>query len=429
MGSPKKAKAEPGCSDRISTLPKEIKECILSNLNVQEAVRASILSSAWRNVWTTMPDILLYDWSFASSVSHTTARSKFITLVDLALALHKGSLDTFILEAHRSFHDVIDRWISMLSKKVPKAITIKFASGPKFKIHSSLFSISDLKHLRVKYCIITLPRKFEGFKRLVVLNLKSFFCTDSDISYLISSCPMLNTLRLKYFEGINCLNIQAPVLEVLEVEGQFEDLHLNAPSLLHAYLTLDKTEAHKYVPVAHDGKRYLMQVFGSLVDVKTLIVSGSFLTYLSKGCLLTKLPGAFHRLEKIGIERCFWNWTEALAICSIFENARMLRELEIWSYPREEVYARNGVWDQDETAIQKPPLDHLSMVTINEFRGLRCEVSFLGMLLSWAPALEELKIHRVNDEDDDSEEICMCKALMRLLALPRVSPKAKVIVT
>ncbi|KAM0913711.1 hypothetical protein ACQ4PT_011990 [Festuca glaucescens] len=265
MGSPKKSKVEPGCSDRISSLPKEIKECILSNLKVQEAVRASILSSAWRNVWTTMPDILLYDWSFASPVSQTTARSKFITLVDLVLALHKGSLDTFILEANRSFHDVIDRWISMLSQKVPKAITIKFASGPKFKIPSSLFSISDLKNLRVKYCIITLPRKFEGFKR----------------------------------------------------------------------------------------------------------------------------P----------------------------------------SYPREEAYARNGAWDQDETAIQKLPLDHLSMVTIYEFRGLDCEVSFVRMLLSWAPALEELKIHRVNDEDDDSEEICMCKSLMRLLALPRVSPKAKVIVT
>ncbi|KAM0913710.1 hypothetical protein ACQ4PT_011990 [Festuca glaucescens] len=338
MGSPKKSKVEPGCSDRISSLPKEIKECILSNLKVQEAVRASILSSAWRNVWTTMPDILLYDWSFASPVSQTTARSKFITLVDLVLALHKGSLDTFILEANRSFHDVIDRWISMLSQKVPKAITIKFASGPKFKIPSSLFSISDLKNLRVKYCIITLPRKFEGFKRPVILNL-------------------------------------------------------------------------------------------NLADVKTLTVSGSFLTYLSKGCLLTKLPGAFHRLEKIGIERCFWNWTEALAICSIFQNARMLRELEIWSYPREEAYARNGAWDQDETAIQKLPLDHLSMVTIYEFRGLDCEVSFVRMLLSWAPALEELKIHRVNDEDDDSEEICMCKSLMRLLALPRVSPKAKVIVT
>jgi hypothetical protein len=158
----------------------------------------------------------------------------------------------------------------MLSTKGPGAITIKLTSGPQYKIPSSLFSISHLYFLYLKNCSISLPKEFEGFKLLRVLKLKVFASTDSDISNLISSCPLLDAVRLRYFEGINCLNIQSQTLQILEIEGNFEDIRVDAPNLLHMYLTLDDTEGHQSVPVQGDRKSYLKQTFGSLTRFTTL---------------------------------------------------------------------------------------------------------------------------------------------------------------
>uniref|UniRef100_A0A0E0K0Q9 At1g61320/AtMIF1 LRR domain-containing protein n=1 Tax=Oryza punctata TaxID=4537 RepID=A0A0E0K0Q9_ORYPU len=406
----------------------------------------------------------------------------------------------------RTYHDVFDRWMYMLSRKKPRSIRIKFYNGHNYKIPSSLFCISDLDYLHLKRCIVGLPQEFEGFKRLTVLNLKYFSSTDSDINNLISSCPLLNAFYLKHFEGISCLSIQAEalqdlevkgnfqdfhlhapnlsdvyvtldkteshqsvvvagnrknylkqafvsltstsrltvkrciialpqefegfkrllVLQILEVEGKFEDFHLYAPNLSHVYLTLAKTEPQQSVAVVGDRKNYVKQAFVSLSSIEELTISGSFLTYLSKGCLLTKLPGVFDRLKKICIEKCFWNWTEVLGACSIFHNAPTFTELEIWSVPRPEAFKRKATWDQDQTKIEEPTLHHLVAVTINDFVGLDCEVALVGLLLGWSPALEELKIFRAKNIND--EYMCICKALTKLLALPRASNKAKITV-
>nr|TKW39562.1 hypothetical protein SEVIR_1G186900v2 [Setaria viridis] len=376
MGHAKKAKVKHTVdvsSDRISSLPQEIKAKILSNLTTDMAVRASVLSSAWRNVWTTTPGIFLCDCSDSSEAFSMSGQSKFVTLVDMALSLHKGPLDTFTIHGTQSYHDVFARWMYTLSTKGPEDITIKLTSGPKYKIPSSLFSISHLYFLYLKNCSISLPKKFEGFKLLKVLKLKVFSSTDSDISNLISSCPLLDSVHLRYFEGINCLSIQAQAMQILEIEGNFENLCVNAPNLVNMYLRLDNIEGYQSVPAHGDRKSYLKQTFGSPTCLRTLNVDGSFLT----------------------------------------------------GYPRPEAFTRKGIWDQDETEIQAPKLDHLMMITLNDFMGLDCEVALLGLLLSWAPALEEMKIIIAEDTTDQR----VFSATKKLLALPRASTKAKIIVT
>jgi hypothetical protein len=86
----------------------------------------------------------------------------------------------------------------------------------------------------------------------------------------------------------------------------------------------------------------------------------------------------------------------------------------------------SNTWDQDQARIKEftvqVQLDHLVTASVQGFRGLDCEVDFVAKLLSWAPALEELKI-----EWKGKTECSM--VLAKLLALPRVSPRAKVIVT
>ncbi|XP_044973539.1 F-box/FBD/LRR-repeat protein At1g13570-like isoform X1 [Hordeum vulgare subsp. vulgare] len=418
MSTCKKARAEATSivsSDRLSSLPPEIKGDILSRLNVEEAVRTSILSTTWRDEWTDMPEISLCDGNFT--------RTKFITLVDMVLLLHKGIIEEFDISGNKSYHDEFGRWMLMLSRRSPKSVIIKLNSGPRYRIPSYLFSIDGLMSLELENCIISLPLVFQGFKSLTDLSLKNFYSTDMDIQTLISSCPDLTDLILTSVEGIDCLNIQAPKLEYLNVEGEFEDIKLDAPNLEVAIFSLDqKAKAYQSVPIAHDKEGYVKQLLESISDVKTLSVSGSlFLKYLIKGCILTKFPAMFHRLENIYLGICIWDQRQASAICSFFQNAPNLKMVELWSYPR-------ITWEhyQDQAIIQELTLemqmDHLVTANVKHFGGLDYEVDFVAKLLSWAPALEEVKL-------EWKGKIDRSMVLTKLLALPRVSPRAKIIIT
>ncbi|OEL15891.1 hypothetical protein BAE44_0023090 [Dichanthelium oligosanthes] len=353
---------------------KEIRSQILSYLNAEESVRASIQSTTWKDVWNKMPQILLCNSSFGSSESSPEiARSKFVTLGHCRS--HNGPLDTFSIEGEGSdYHDVFDRWMYMLSMKKPRDITTRLWSFIAYKIPSSLFRINGLEHLYLENSIISLPRMFEGFNRLKVLNLEGFFSTDNDISNLISNCPLLGTLVLNNIWDIYCLNIRAQALQNLVVKGNFEDLHLHTPNLVHARLvSSNHTEDDESDPLQHDLEGYSRQAFGSLTCIKTLIVSNSFLM------------------------------SQHLA----------------------EDFIPKIIFDEDYSDIQAPTLDRLVTITFHDFMGLECEIALLGSLLSWASALEEVTI----DVDSSMTDQCICKAMKKLLAFARASAKAKVLFT
>lgn len=97
------------------------------------------------------------------------------------------------------------------------------------------------------------------------------------------------------------------------------------------------------------------------------------------------------------------------------------------SFPWDNDFGPMSLWDQDQTSIADLTLqmDHLVTVSVNDFLGLDYEVDFVGKLLSWAPVLEEVKIN----VDCTRAFSLGSKVLKKLLALPRVSDKAKIIVT
>jgi hypothetical protein len=103
----------------------------------------------------------------------------------------------------------------------------------------------------------------------------------------------------------------------------------------------------------------------------------------------------------------------------------MCCEKKLQSHPWIEGFEPMTTWDQDQARIEELTLqmDHLITVRVDRFLGLDYEVNFVGKLLSWAPALEEAKIDWKGEETDCG------MVLKKLLALPRVSPKAKVTVT
>ncbi|KAF7026358.1 hypothetical protein CFC21_038471 [Triticum aestivum] len=396
-------------SDSISSLPPEIKGDILSRLNVEEAVRTSTLSSTWKDAWTYMPKIITRDGNFA--------QTKFVTLVDTVLSLHKGTIEKFDISGKGSYHDEFVRWMLMLSRRSPRSVIIKLNSGPRYRIPSCLFSIAYLKCLCLENCTISLPRAFEGFKSLTYLSLKIFCSTDRDIQNLILCCPILTNLILIYFEGIHCLNIQAPKLEYLKVYGDFEDIALDAPNLEEATLSIDyRSNVYQSVPIALHKESLVKRALGSLSEIKSLLITGFFLKYLSKGCIPMRLPAVFRRLEYIYVMINFEDQRQVLTACSLFQIAPNLKELKISSYR----WGIPDLDDQDQASTQELIMqmqmqtDHLVTASMYYFEGLDYEIDFVAKILKveWRGDVERSKV-----------------VAKLLLDLPRASPRAKVIVT
>uniref|UniRef100_R7W6P3 F-box/LRR-repeat protein 15/At3g58940/PEG3-like LRR domain-containing protein n=1 Tax=Aegilops tauschii TaxID=37682 RepID=R7W6P3_AEGTA len=97
------------------------------------------------------------------------------------------------------------------------------------------------------------------------------------------------------------------------------------------------------------------------------------------------------------------------AAYSFFQNALNLKKLAVWSYPL-------STWDQCQPRILEHTLqmqmDHLVMASVGCFRGLDYIVDFVAKQLSWAPALEEVKIEWKGETDSNL-------VLAKLLALSR----------
>ncbi|KAK6921465.1 F-box domain [Dillenia turbinata] len=68
--------------DRISKLPDAILTQILSRLPTELSVSTSVLSSRWRYVWTSVPDLV---FEFGEAIQRDP---RFINFVDRILALH-----------------------------------------------------------------------------------------------------------------------------------------------------------------------------------------------------------------------------------------------------------------------------------------------------------------------------------------------------
>uniref|UniRef100_A0A453GUF3 FBD domain-containing protein n=1 Tax=Aegilops tauschii subsp. strangulata TaxID=200361 RepID=A0A453GUF3_AEGTS len=167
---------------------------------------------------------------------------------------------------------------------------------------------------------------------------------------------------------------------------------------------------------------------------------------------VTKLPVVFTRLEDIYLVICLSDQRQVLTACSLFQNAPNLKNLGMlvcmppvnplppstiqsmfveFTVPNrcEKKYMQSypsRTWDEDKASIQELTLqmqmDHLVTASVKEFRGRDYEVDFVAKLLTWAPALEEVKL-------EWKGQIDRSMVLTKLLALPRVSPRAKVIVT
>lgn len=233
--------------DFVSDLPQSIIESILTRLPIRDAVRTSILSSKWRYKWSMLTQLVFDEKCVTLSTDRGLVEKNMVNLITRALFLHQGPIHKFQLanSCLQSCPD-IDQWILFLSRNDIKELVLELGEGEWFRVPSCLFNCKKLSRLELFRCELDPPPSFTGFLCLKNLSLYQVIVTPEAIESLISSCPLLESLALSYSDSL-ALNICAPNLKYLFLDGEFKDICLENTPLLVAisvdmYMTDDIAE-------------------------------------------------------------------------------------------------------------------------------------------------------------------------------------------
>ncbi|PRQ32693.1 putative F-box domain, FBD domain, leucine-rich repeat domain, L domain-containing protein [Rosa chinensis] len=363
--------------DRISNLPSNVTQQILSYLPIKDAGKTSMLSKDWRFKWAMLPS-LVFDHEIDD-----------VDSVDHVLLLHPGPIFSFKLSAQNIMDkSAINRWIRHLSRQPIRQFILKgcynfYSNRRPYDVSSSLFSCQDLTHLELSDCSLRLPWTFNGFRMLRTLNIKRVTVARDELEKMIVCSPLLERLTLRDLQGITRLKIHAPNLQFLKVRGDFEDVELtNTLNLVH--VSLDRNRAH------WRGDRLLNSCV-KLPYIKRLTIEGCILESAT-GSLPKELRRPCLYLNFLSINIRLNNLEEISTVMCLLRSSPALQELEISVRQQyeEATTAREATpWLNDN---QNWEFSKLQRVKVTGFSGAQAEVDFIKFLFLSSPALQELEV-------------------------------------
>ncbi|PIA53293.1 hypothetical protein AQUCO_00900104v1 [Aquilegia coerulea] len=200
--------------DRISCLPEEIRDHIVSYLSMEEAIRTSVLSRKWRKVCSSLTN-LKFKQSYFERVKRLNLQ-QFIEIINQTLAQHDGSdinkfellFDVAYKEGDQLFVPHLNEWVSFAVNHNVRKLYIWGKDWQKFRFTSSSLTTTTTTYDSLEILtlgVITLqelPRniKFPNLKSLILLMLDVSNATV--IQQLLSASPMLDyfSMSLRYIK-------------------------------------------------------------------------------------------------------------------------------------------------------------------------------------------------------------------------------------
>ncbi|TVU26450.1 hypothetical protein EJB05_28997, partial [Eragrostis curvula] len=211
------------CVDRLSTLPDEILQHILSFLRAQEAVRTCVLAQSWRHVWKLMRQLRITGILTPASV---LGIQKFVRHLFL-LRLHELTESPLDL-CEIIFHEFDDENIAFIKIWIKWAIMCKIQT-----FHLDLFREHMISHddkplisshlTKIQLSGLMLSESFADFSRCSVLqDLQIVRCDLSEVRKLMSP-------SLKFLVITECTSAQNSRLRICV--PHLVSLHLDEPSM------------------------------------------------------------------------------------------------------------------------------------------------------------------------------------------------------
>ncbi|XP_016438129.1 F-box/FBD/LRR-repeat protein At1g13570 isoform X2 [Nicotiana tabacum] len=219
--------------DVLSNLPKIVIDEILMRLSLRDAVRTSILSKKWRYNWCTLPQLKLDQTLWKTTKDLTCFTSNFTKIIYHILTLHEGPITQFTLSIpYLEGCPNFDNLIYFLSRNGIQHLVLEHQSGNLYKLPSSFFTCSQLRHLSLENCIIRPPHVFKGFERLISLKLSGVTISSELLGSLISHSLFLENLVLENSDISNPVEISAPKLRSFVFIGDIHFIRLKYVPLL-----------------------------------------------------------------------------------------------------------------------------------------------------------------------------------------------------
>ncbi|KAK4434308.1 F-box/FBD/LRR-repeat protein [Sesamum alatum] len=409
-------------ADRISNLPCNVVDHILTNLPLRDAVRTSVLSSEWRYKWVTVP-YLSFDWTSKANLS---GKHNIESVIYQVLILHRGPIIKFKLNVvDLEPSPAIGHWLRFLSNHRLEELILQFSSYLSHKpVPNDLYTLDHLRHLYLVRAQLKSPLAFKGFSRLVRLDLENVYTPYGEFKQFISKCPLLEYLNVYSNSLVPDLEIDAPKLKLFHFSGLFISICFkNTPVLDEISITLNDTTKQA---AAQDSGYKLIKFFGPVSSsVKRLKVNGNFLQFLGgAGRVPQKLPQSLRHLTVLQLSDINFILTVEVA-CSLclIRSSQNLQILEVTSRT-----TRNN---DEEAAAQflkaqqncELTFSRLENVKINDLSGSEPEMEFLKLLLSAATALMKLEVMSKYACAIEEES----KILKELVRFRRASIKAEII--
>ncbi|KAM5577394.1 F-box/FBD/LRR-repeat protein [Rosa sericea] len=246
--------------DRISELPDGVLCHILSFLPTIDVVRTTILSTRWKNIWTSVCNLDFSDQDFPPT---WTSSDRFVTFVDRALSLCSSSdIQKFRIKQSRvsyfSDEDLsrFESWICTAIRhnvvELNLFVGVEDYLELKYKMPQSLFHSKTLVSLKLfESCFSYVPPTTGCFPSLKFLSAAFVFPDTQSMENLFSHCPVLEDLTILASLGDQdnlSVNIFTPELKKLSInlhtysiEGKdrLSSCIINAPKLETLYLKMD----------------------------------------------------------------------------------------------------------------------------------------------------------------------------------------------
>ncbi|CAB4321047.1 unnamed protein product [Prunus armeniaca] len=269
-------------------------------------------------------------------------------------------------------------------------------------------------HLELLICVLKPPSTFKGFRNLKSLLLKGVTLDQDVFQNLIACCPLLEKLTLS-IPTFTHLKIDAPNLQFLDVEGDFEDVTFENTLNLADVRVCIYPHGRTWVWDNSNLVKFLVQ----LPLVQRLNIGRYFLQILVVGSLSPKLPKPCLYLKFLSIMVNFNDPAEVLTVLCLLRSSPAVQELEISVYPalveEQDFYAHQEV----QAALSEVnslygnwifPVTQLRLVRISYIFDLKTELDFIRFLLLNSPVLEKMIV----TPDDASDSLELIKQFLRL---------------
>lgn len=285
--------------DMISDLPDSILCHILSFLPTKYAASTCILSSRWRRVWISFPNLcfhdrLCLDYKPTLTIEDNRALSKFEKYVDkVVFHCHWININKFSLHCYKLKNlSRLEFWVTSAIMHNVHEIELSITGQDRVELPECIYTSKTLAVLKLNSdFVIKIPSSGICFPSVKILQVKMFYPDNNITKKLFTICPVLEDLSINaYLNNYNLmtnLNISSHTLKRLTLELRKDDFRYVAHQVMIKASNLEHLYIKDYTPVSYVVFNHAHLNSRVFVDITSVFMKA----YNPAHCLVQLLKG------------------------------------------------------------------------------------------------------------------------------------------